>query len=80
MFTPSVVIDVDYLSFSVFNFQDMAALTAGLEIDSLTGGSGRMTLRGIAHNTNPAAEAAVTSSGTHARGDRNAWFNQLSGM
>jgi iron complex outermembrane receptor protein len=66
--------------FKVLNFQDLGALTAGLEIDSLTGRSGRMTIRGIAHNPNSAAEAAVTTYWNQAIVDSNAVFQQLFDM
>lgn len=66
--------------FKVLNFQDLGALTAGLEITSLTGRSGRMTIRGIAHNPNSAAEAAVTTYWNQAIVDSNAVFQQLFDM
>ncbi|MBT4520795.1 MAG: TonB-dependent receptor [Halieaceae bacterium] len=66
--------------FKVLNFQDLGALTAGLEIDSLTGRSGRMTMRGIAHNPNSAAEAAVTTYWNQAIVDGNSVYQMLYDM
>ncbi len=63
--------------FNVFNFTDLEALTAGLQIDSFTGRSGRMTLRGITYNPNSAAEASVTTYWNQAIVDSNAIYQQL---
>jgi iron complex outermembrane receptor protein len=72
------VIDGDTLKdFNVFGFLDLEALTAGLQIDSFTGRSGRMTLRGINYNPNSAAEAAVATYWNQAIVDSNAVYQQL---
>jgi len=63
--------------FNAFSLLDLEALTAGLQIDSFTGRSGRMTLRGINFNPNSAAEAAVTTYWNQAIVDSNAIFQQL---
>jgi hypothetical protein len=57
------VIDGEALKeFNVFNFTDLGALSAGLEINSFNGRSGRINLRGIDYNPNSASEASVTTS------------------
>ncbi len=72
------VIDGDALKdFNVFKFTDLGALTAGLEVNSFTGRSGRMSLRGIDYNPNSAAEAAVTTYWNQAIVDSNAVFQQM---
>jgi iron complex outermembrane receptor protein len=72
------VIDGDALKeFNVFRFTDLGALTAGLEINSFTGRSGRMSLRGIDFNPNSAAEATVTTYWNQAIVDSNAVFQQM---
>lgn len=63
--------------FNIFNFTDLEALTPGLQIDSFTGRSGRMTLRGITYNPNSAAEASVTTYWNQAIVDSNAIYQQL---
>jgi iron complex outermembrane receptor protein len=72
------VIDGDALKeFNIFRFTDLGALTAGLEIDSFNGRSGRMSLRGIDFNPNSAAEATVTTYWNQAIVDSNAVFQQM---
>jgi iron complex outermembrane receptor protein len=53
--TVNVVSGSAIKDFNVFNFQDLQALTAGLEIDSLTGRSGQISMRGISYDPNSAA-------------------------
>jgi len=77
---PSTVnmIDGDALKdFSVFSFTDLDALTAGLNIESFNGRSGRIDLRGIDYNPNSAAEAPVTTYWNQAIVDSNAVFQQM---
>jgi iron complex outermembrane receptor protein len=72
------VIDGDALKdFNVLKFTDLGALTAGLEINSFNGRSGRMSLRGIDFNPNSAAEATVTTYWNQAIVDSNAVFQQM---
>jgi iron complex outermembrane receptor protein len=72
------VIDGDALKdFNIFSFNDLGALTAGLEITSFNGRSGRMALRGIDFNPNSAAEATVTTYWNQAIVDSNAVFQQM---
>lgn len=72
------VIDGDVLKdFNVFKFTDLGALTAGLEINSFNGRSGRMSLRGIDFNPNSAAEATVATYWNQAIVDSNAVFQQM---
>ena len=63
--------------FNVQSLTDLENLTAGLQIDSLTGRSGRMFMRGIAHNPNSAAEAAVTVYWNQAIVDGNAIYQKM---
>ncbi|MEH6610923.1 MAG: TonB-dependent receptor [Halioglobus sp.] len=63
--------------FNVLKFTDLAELTAGLQIDSLTGRSGKMSLRGIDHNPTSAAEAAVTVYWNQAIVDSNLVYQQM---
>jgi len=77
---PSTVNVVDGESlkdFSVFNFTDLGALSAGLEINSFNGRSGRINLRGIDYNPNSASEATVTTYWNQAIVDSNAVFQQM---
>ena len=72
------VIDGDALKdFNVFSFTDLDALTAGLNITSFNGRSGRIDLRGIDYNPNSAAEATVTTYWNQAIVDSNAVFQQM---
>ncbi|MGI9288233.1 MAG: TonB-dependent receptor [Pseudomonadales bacterium] len=72
------VINGDALKdFNVLSFTDLGALSAGLRIDSLTGRSGRIVLRGIDFNPNSAAEASVTTYWNQAIVDSNAVFQQM---
>ena len=72
------VIDGDALKdFNVFSFTDLDALTAGLNITSFNGRSGRIDLRGIDYNPNSAAEATVTTYWNQAVVDSNAVFQQM---
>ena len=72
------VIDGEALKdFNVFSFTDLGALTAGLEIDSFNGRSGRINLRGIDYNPNSASEATVTTYWNQAIVDSNAVFQQM---
>jgi iron complex outermembrane receptor protein len=72
------VIDGDALKdFNVLEFTDLGALTAGLEINSFTGRSGRITMRGIEFNPISAAEASVTVYWNQAIVDSNAVFQQM---
>jgi iron complex outermembrane receptor protein len=72
------VIDGDALKdFNVFKFTELGALTAGLEINSFNGRSGRMSLRGIDFNPNSAAEASVTTYWNQSIVDSNAVFQQM---
>jgi iron complex outermembrane recepter protein len=72
------VIDGDALKdFNVLSFNDLGALTAGLEITSFNGRSGRMSMRGIDFNPNSAAEATVTTYWNQAVVDSNAVFQQM---
>lgn len=72
------VIDGDALKdFNVFSFTDLDALTAGLEINSFNGRSGRINLRGIDYNPNSASEATVTTYWNQAIVDSNAVFQQM---
>ncbi len=72
------VIDGDVLrDFNALMFHDLEALTAGLQIDSLSGRSGRMSLRGISHTPVSAAEAAVTTYWNEAVVDSNAIYQQM---
>lgn len=77
---PSTVnaIDGDALkNFNVFSFTDLDALTAGLNINSFNGRSGRIDLRGIDYNPNSAAETTVTTYWNQAIVDSNAVFQQM---
>ena len=77
---PSTVNTIDGESlkdFNILSFTDVGALTAGLEINSFTGRSGRMTMRGIEFNPISAAEAAVTVYWNQAIVDSNAVFQQM---
>jgi iron complex outermembrane receptor protein len=72
------VIDGEALKeFNVFNFTDLGALSAGLEINSFNGRSGRINLRGIDYNPNSASEASVTTYWNQAIVDSNAVFQQM---
>jgi iron complex outermembrane receptor protein len=72
------VIDGDTLKdFNALKFEDLEALTAGLQITSLSGRSGRMSLRGISHTPVSAAEAAVTTYWNDAIVDSNAIYQQM---
>jgi len=72
------VIDGDALKdFNVLSFTDLGALSAGLRIDSLTGRSGRIVMRGIDFNPNSASEASVTTYWNQAILDSNAVFQQM---
>jgi iron complex outermembrane receptor protein len=72
------VLDGDALKdFGVLKFTDLGALTAGLEINSFTGRSGRMTMRGIDFNPISAAEASVTTYWNQAVVDSNVVFQQM---
>ena len=75
--TVNVITGDTLKNFNAFSLLDIEALTAGLQIDSFTGRSGRMTLRGINFNPNSAAEAAVTTYWNQAIVDSNAIFQQL---
>lgn len=63
--------------FNTLKFEDLEALTAGLQIDTLTGRSGQITLRGISFSPASAAEAAVTNYWNESIVDSNAVFQQL---
>lgn len=63
--------------FTALKFADLESLTAGLQITSLTGRSGRMSLRGISHTPVSAAEATVTTYWNQAIVDSNAVFQQM---
>ena len=63
--------------FNALKFEDIEALTAGLQIDTLSGRTGRITLRGIEFDPNSAAEAAVTNYWNESIIDSNAVFQQL---
>jgi iron complex outermembrane receptor protein len=78
--TVNVVSGSAIKDFNVFNFQDLQALTAGLEIDSLTGRSGQISMRGISYDPNSAAEAAVTVYWNQALVDSNAIYQQMFDM
>jgi iron complex outermembrane receptor protein len=72
------VINGDSLKdFNVFSFNDLGALSAGLEITSFNGRSGRINLRGIDYNPNSASEASVTAYWNQAIVDSNAVFQQM---
>jgi iron complex outermembrane receptor protein len=72
------MIDGDTLKdFNILQFTDFGALTAGLEINSFTGRSGRMNMRGIEFNPISAAEAAVTVYWNQAIVDSNVVFQQM---
>ncbi len=63
--------------FNALKFEDLEALTAGLQITSLSGRSGRMSMRGISHTPVSAAEAAVTTYWNQAIVDSNAIYQQM---
>ena len=63
--------------FNANRFADLESLTAGLQITSLSGRSGRMTLRGIPHTPVSAAEGAVTTYWNQAIVDSNAVYQQM---
>ncbi|MFK8021516.1 MAG: TonB-dependent receptor [Pseudomonadales bacterium] len=63
--------------FNALKFADIESLTAGLQITSLSGRSGRMSLRGISHTPVSAAEATVTTYWNQAIVDSNAVFQQM---
>lgn len=72
------VLDGDVLKdFNANRFADLESLTAGLQITSLSGRSGRMTLRGIPHTPVSAAEGAVTTYWNQAIVDSNAVYQQM---
>ncbi len=72
------VIDGEALKdFNVLSFTDLGALTAGLEINSFNGRSGRIIMRGIDFNPNSASEASVTTYWNQTILDSNAVFQQM---
>jgi len=63
--------------FNALKFADLESLTAGLQITSLSGRSGRMSLRGVPHTPVSAAEGAVTTYWNQSIVDSNAIYQQM---
>ena len=63
--------------FNANRFADLESLTAGLQITSLSGRSGRMSLRGVPHTPVSAAEGAVTTYWNQSIVDSNAIYQQM---